>query len=64
MSGPDEHTSGIDEARKALAQSKAHRRRTDYVVRRAAATTDRLNAIAQRPDVLTDRLRRIIRGAA
>lgn len=59
-----EQTSGLSEARKALAQSRARQRRTGSVVRAAAETTSRLNAIVERPDVLVDRLREIIRGTA
>lgn len=64
MSLPAEHTSGIDEARKALAASKARRYRTASIVERAATTTSQLNAIAEHPEPLIDSLRQIIRGAA
>lgn len=64
MSAPNEHTSGIDEARKALAQARVGKRRTDRIVKSSAATTVVLNSIAAHPEPLIDSLRAIIRGAA
>lgn len=64
MSVPSEHTSGIDEARKALAAAKVGRRRTDRIVKSSERTTSQLNTIAAHPEPLIDSLRAIIRGAA
>lgn len=63
MSIPDENTSGIDEARKALAESKRATRRTDRVIIDAKLAIGQVRQ-AHEGNHFADKFRAIIRGAA
>lgn len=59
----DEHTSGRDEARRALAESRASSRQADKLIERSAIVTALIEA-HNAPDHFVDRLRETIRGTS
>lgn len=63
MTVPDENTAGIDEARKALAESRRASVRTDHLLADARVAFARVK-IDRETNHFAERFRRIIRGAA
>lgn len=60
---PDETTSGIDEARKALAESRRSSRRADTLIADTRAALESVRA-SRENNHFADKFRAIIRGAA
>lgn len=61
--GIDENTSGIAEARKALADSRRSSRQADTIIADTRAALDRVRATRE-ANHFADKFRAIIRGAA